>query len=53
MCGVTFEEDTKYTVFAQLYKGTKSVGMCSGTKQGSIDPDFWGLPKAYPPQSNN
>jgi exopolysaccharide biosynthesis protein len=50
MCGATFEVGKKYTVFAQINGGQKETSNCSGTKQGTIDPDFWGLPKAYEPQ---
>ena len=50
MCGATFEVGGRYTVFSQLEGGEKWTTNCSGTKEGTIDPDFWGLPKAYPPQ---
>ena len=52
MCGMTFEVGEKYTVFALVQNGEKWVGNCGGTKKGTIDPDFWGLPKAYEPQSS-
>lgn len=51
MCGVTFEVGERYTVFATWSGSQKWVGMCSGTKAGRIDPDFWGLPEGYPPRS--
>jgi hypothetical protein len=49
--GVDFEKDTKYTVFAHWSDGKKYTSSCSGTKQGSIDPDNYGLGEAYPPQN--
>jgi hypothetical protein len=51
MCAASLEVGKRYTVFASVDDGKKWTSMCSGTKEGTIDPDFWGLRKAYPPQS--
>lgn len=48
-CGMHFKEDTKYTVFAYWSDGKKYTSNCSGTKQGSINPDNYGLSEGYAP----
>lgn len=49
-CGVYFEEGRRYTVFADKYKdGEKWTSSCSGTKQGRINPDNYGLGNGWSP----
>lgn len=42
-CGVDFQEDQRYTVFATRDGGTLHTNLCSGTRRGDIDPDRFGL----------
>jgi hypothetical protein len=51
-CGYNFKDDRKYTVFALLYDGKKHTNICMETKEGSINPDNYGLPEGYAPRSS-
>lgn len=42
-CGYNFEVGKRYTVFADESRGEYSTNLCSGTKQGRINPDNYGF----------
>jgi hypothetical protein len=42
-CGYQFEVGTRYTVFADEQNGEFGTGLCSGTKEGRINPERYGL----------
>jgi hypothetical protein len=42
-CGYHFEVGKRYTVFADERKGEYSTSLCSGTKQGRINPERYGF----------
>jgi hypothetical protein len=42
-CGYHFEVGKRYTVFADEQNGEYSTGLCSGTKQGRINPERYGF----------
>jgi hypothetical protein len=48
-CGCSFKEGKRYTVFGSRRSEPVPTNLCSGTKQGGIDPDDWGLPPGRPP----
>lgn len=50
LCGYHFKIDRKYTVFAYWSDGKKYTSTCTGTKEGPINPDNYGLPEGYPPK---
>lgn len=50
-CGYeTFVEGHRYTIFADKSDGKLFTSLCSGTKQGDINPDNYGLPDGHPPE---
>lgn len=50
-CGYeTFVEGRRYTIFADKTDGKLFTHLCSGTKQGDINPDNYGLPDGHPPE---
>lgn len=42
-CGYQFEVGRRYTVFADEQNGEYGTGLCSGTKEGRINPERYGL----------
>ena len=42
-CGVEFEMDQRYTVFAEERRSGYETNLCSGTKRGGINPERYGL----------
>ena len=52
LCGYKFKEDTKYTVFAYYSDGKKYTSTCTGTKEGKINPENYGLDEGYPPKDS-
>ena len=48
-CGYAFKEGKRYTVFANWHNDKKKTSLCSGTKQGRINPDNYSLGNGYPP----
>ena len=51
-CGYPNKLGKRYTVFANLDDGKKYTSNCSGTKQGTINPDNFDLGDPYPPKSD-
>ena len=50
-CGYeSFEEGSRFTVFADKRNGKFFTHLCSGTKRGNINPDNYGLPEGYEPE---
>ena len=50
LCGDSFEEGVRYTVFSDWTGNKKWTNHCAGNKQGGINPDNYGLPDAYAPK---
>ncbi len=50
-CGYeSFTEGRRYTIFADRSDGKLFTNLCSGTKQGDINPENYGLPPGHPPE---
>jgi hypothetical protein len=48
-CGCSFKEGKRYTVFGSRKREPVPTNLCSGTKQGTIDPAEYGLPPGHRP----
>ena len=42
-CGLLFEEEKRYTVFAYEHRGRLESNLCTGTTNGAIDEELYGV----------